>query len=499
MLTKKDLLQITAKGMSVEDVNEQLERFKEGFPPLPVTKPAKINKGILRLTEDDIKKYLNIFETKKEAYKITKFTPASGAASRMFQHLYETMKSGSLNDKSKEFFLHIKKFAFYPKLSEIIDSAGKDIDELLTKQDFKTILEYLLTEKGMHMGNTPKALIPFHLYDKEVRTALEEHLVEAAHYATIKGKAGLHFTVSNEHKRQFMDLVKKVKSKYENRFGIQYDISYSEQNPNTDIIAANPDGTPFRTENGKLLFRPGGHGALLENMDQLDTDLTILKNIDNIIVDRDKEATYTYKKVLTGMAIEIAEKTADYVAKLKNETSDDTLEHIKQFVAGFMKLPGNFDTFSSEDKKTYLFNILHRPIRICGMVPSDEDTGGGPFWVKQEDGSEDIQIVETAQLDMDNPETLKKVKSATHFNPVDIVCYTKDHTGEPFDLMQFRDPETGFITKKSKDGKDLLAQELPGLWNGSMARWISVLIEVPPITFNPVKSVNDLLLPSHQG
>lgn len=500
MLSEKDIQQITAKGMSPEDVKEQLMHFKKGFPLLPIVEAVRPDTGLQQLSESTGKQFIETYETHKEQYSITKFTPASGAATRMFQHLYETLDSGTLSEKSQDFFSHLNQFAFYPTLSKVLQENGHKAEELLHKKNYQTLLTYLLTDKGMNLGATPKALIEFHRYGHETRTAIEEHLVEAAHYAVVNGKSQLHFTVSPEHRNRFISIIKKLKPQYEKKFNIRYEISFSEQSPNTDIVAAKPDKSPFRDASGKLLFRPGGHGALLQNLNALESDLIILKNIDNIIVDEFKETTYTYKKILTGIAIKTAQQTARYLQALDESIAhSELLDEIISFVSTFTRLPGSFSEQTNEEKTSQLRNLLDRPIRVCGMVPSDEDTGGGPFWVKQSGNIEDMQIVETAQLNMKDPATLEKTKKATHFNPVDIVCYTKNYQGKPFDLMQYRDSRTGFITKKSKDGKDLLAQELPGLWNGSMAHWISLFVEVPAITFNPVKSVNDLLLPAHQG
>ncbi len=515
MFTAKDKEQFQSKGITPETVAQQIERFKTGFPFIRLAAPATAGKGIEVYDEKTVKELATYFDENKAAYEVLKFVPASGAASRMFKKLFAFRESftGSREELEKleqendlqslgYFFKNLHKFAFYPLLSEALKKDGLDLEYLRKQKDYHTLLDYLLTGKGLGYGRLPKALLHFHLYPDGPRRAFEEHLVEAAHYATDKeGVARVHFTVSPEHQREFREAVESVREKYEKRFGVHFDITFSQQKPSTDTLAVDMNNRPFRNPDGSLLFRPGGHGALIENLNDLQGEIIFVKNIDNIVPDRLRETTYLYKKVIGGLLFRLQEKTFEYLDGLEDgNLSEAELEEIKTFAAGALHIfiPPAYEGYDKMEKIDFLFGKLNRPMRVAGMVKNEGEPGGGPFWVLNDDDELSLQIVESSQINFDDPEQKAMVARATHFNPVDLVCGVRNFKGEPFDLREFVDPQTGFISIKSKDGRDLKAQELPGLWNGAMADWITLFVETPLITFNPVKTINDLLRPQHQ-
>lgn len=489
-----------------EDVERQLEYFRRGFPAIDIIRNVTVDDGIRRMEEEEKKRYVELYESGSKSLTIQKFVPASGAATRMFKSLFSYLSSTSpsLSDHPdvEEFMFNLKDFAFYEDLAKVFKKSDTSLEEALAKEEYAIILHALLDEEGLNYGFLPKGLIKFHRYDDESRTAAEEHLVEAAEYAVAAGrKVHIHFTVSPQHRRYFDALMDKVKDRYEKTYDVKYDITYSEQNPGTDTIAVDFDNNPFRDENGDILFRPGGHGALLENLDNMDGDVVMIKNIDNVVPDHLKPVTIKYKKVLGGVLLDVQEKLFTYQRQLDeqeltSELAGEMVTFLKEEV--FYVVSEGFATQTSEEKQRQLKAILHRPIRVCGMVVNTGAPGGGPFWVRNGDGSVSLQIVESAQIDMDNPTQKQMMEDAGYFNPTDVVCGLKNYKGESYDLMSFRDNDTGFITEKSLGGKKLKALELPGLWNGSMANWNTIFVEVPATTFNPVKSVNDLLKKEHQ-
>ena len=446
--SQQDLEQLAARGISVEKAEAQLECFRNGFPELDIVAPASTKKGILAPKRAEQDAYIAAWEQYlKEGHKILKFVPASGAASRMFKNLFQYLEDGIETPFIQDFLAHKDLFAFGPQL------AGKEGQEAV---------RYLLYD--MHYGDLPKGLLLFHKYRDGARTPALEHLVEGAQYCKGEGEKPtvyLHFTVSHDHLPLFRQHIADNLKKFEDKYDVKYDVTFSEQLPSTDTLAANPDGTPFRTKDGKLLFRPGGHGALIENLNQQDADIVFIKNIDNVVPDRLKKDTIRYKQILAGVLV---------------------TEQKRVFEA--LKDPN----LSDEERAK-----LNRPIRVCGVVKNTGEPGGGPFLVREADGSISCQILESTQIS--DPELMKQ---STHFNPVDLVCAIRDYEGNPFDLPRYVDPQTGFISNKSKDGKELLALELPGLWNGAMSRWNTIFVEVPVSTFNPVKTVNDLLREQHQ-
>jgi hypothetical protein len=515
MILQTDIKVFQELGIDIKKIEHQIENFKTGFPFVNLLKPAVFKDGITIFDTQQIEQYSNIFEENIRNRKVMKFVPASGAASRMFQNLFsfrEKFKGEDKdiqafeNDKSfnsvYKFITEIKKFAFYNDLKEIMAANQLKIEECIQNRDYNNIINYLLDEKGLAYGSLPKGLLKFHHYADSSRTAIEEHLVEAAIYTkNADNISSIHFTLSPEHIERFIAHINSVKEIYEKKFNVLFDISYSVQKSSTDTVAVDLNNEFFRDVDGKLLFRPGGHGALIENLNDLKGDIVFIKNIDNIVPDKLKDQTYLYKKVIGGYLLSLQHNIFQYLHLLEkedveNEKLDEIIIYSNQFL--MISFPENFDTFSQKDKIHYLYNRLNRPIRICGMVKNEGEPGGGPFWVMNSKGESSLQIVESSQININNTVQNKIYKAATHFNPVDLVCGVKNYKGDVFDLNEFIDPSTGFISIKSKDGRNLKAQELPGLWNGAMAEWISIFIEVPIITFNPVKTINDLLRVEHQ-
>lgn len=478
MFTKEDFVQMEEHGLTPAALETQLKNFREGFPFLPVTRAASCGDGIRVLDAAGIEQAAARYDRAKESLRVVKFVPASGAATRMFKDLFEFVREGRRTAVVGELLANRRRFAFWPELRTII---GDDADELRTVEN--------IVAEGLRYGETPKGLVSFHRYGDEVRKAVEEHLVEGAQYAAAGGEVKIHFTVSPEHLTRFEALLAEKIPGYESRFGVKYRISFSVQDPSTDTLAVNPDCTPFRRADGRLLFRPAGHGALIGNLGKIDADIVFVKNIDNVTTDARRSDTVLYKKALAGVLLALQERIFEYLMAL--EVPGAELEPIAAFIENELcvKLPKDYGT-------ALLRQVLDRPIRVCGMVRNEGEPGGGPFWVAGADGLETLQIAESNQI---APEKRELMRSATHFNPVDLVCSFRTSKGGRFDLREFVDPATGFISCKSDGGRELLAQELPGLWNGAMARWNTVFVEVPITTFSPVKVVTDLLRPEHQG
>lgn len=505
MLSPKDLEQIERKGISEEQIEKQLEEFKTGFPFLKLEAAASVGNGILSTSAEDVNRYTEAWNTyKAEEKKIVKFVPASGAASRMFKNMFAFLTADyevPTTDFEKVFFNSITKFAFYPALNDICKkNEGKDIYALIAEGDYKAVVANLLESKGLNYGQLPKGLLLFHTYEDGARTPLEEHLVEGALYADSNNMVHIHYTVSPEHRALFEAKVAETKQKYENEYNVKYDITFSEQKPSTDTIAVNPDDTPFRNSDGTLLFRPGGHGALIENLNEIPADIVFIKNIDNVVPDRLKADTVTYKQVIAGVLISLQKKAFEYLELLdKGTCTHNELEEIVNFVQNELCCrKHDIKELNDDDLTTYLKKKLNRPMRVCGVVKNVGEHGGGPFLTYNQDGTVSLQILESSQIDKTNTEYMKMFTEGTHFNPVDLVCAIKNYKGEKFNLPDFVDHTTGFISSKSKNGKELKALELPGLWNGAMSNWNTVFVEVPLSTFNPVKTVNDLLREQHQ-
>ena len=477
MFTEKDLSQIERHGLTPEAVESQLENFRRGFPYLKVVRAASPADGVRMASEAEIDAAVARYEAAAAGTKVVKFVPASGAATRMFKELFEFVNEDKRGKGIDTLLGRIGEFAFWPELQAVLPAGADD----------KATVRAIVGE-GLNYGGKPKGLVTFHAYPEGARKAVEEHLVEGAAYAVSDGVVRIHFTVSPEHRAGFEALLAEKVPVYEARFGVKYDISFSVQKPSTDTVAVNPDNTLFRQDDGTLLFRPAGHGALIENLNEIDADVVFIKNIDNVTTDANRGDTVRYKKALAGMLLALQERTFGYLRALRAGTADTA--EVAAFVEEQLcvKLPEHCDA-------ALLEALLDRPIRVCGMVRNEGEPGGGPFWVANPDGTESLQIAESSQI---APEDMPLMQSATHFNPVDLVCGVRDSAGGKFDLRQYTDPSTGFISSKSAGGRPLRAQELPGLWNGAMARWNTVFVDVPVSTFSPVKVVQDLLCPQHR-
>ena len=505
MLTEKDLKQIAQKGISEEKLNNQLEQFKTGFPFLRLEAAAAVGRGITSPDEILRQQFIEAWDKyKAEGKKVVKFVPASGAASRMFKDMFAFVDADydvPTTPFEKQYFENIKKFAFYDALDAVcLKNEGKGIEALMAEGNYKAVAAQMLKAEGLNYGQLPKGLLLFHNYPEGPRTPMEEHLVEGALYVASNGEAHVHFTVSHEHMDLFKAKVAEKADGYASKFGIKYDISFSEQKPSTDTVAANADNTPFRNDDGSLLFRPGGHGALIENLNEIDADVIFVKNIDNVVPDRLKEDTVEWKQVIAGVLVTLQQKAFDYLRLL--DTGSYTHEQIEEMIRFVQqdRCCRKADIKELEDAELviYLRKKLNRPMRVCGVVKNAGEPGGGPFLTYNQDGTVSLQILESSQIDKSNKEYLEMFTQGTHFNPVDLVCAVKDYKGNAFNLPDYVDKTTGFISSKSKNGKELKALELPGLWNGAMSDWSTIFVEVPLSTFNPVKTVNDLLREQHQ-
>ena len=505
MFTQKDLQQIRSKGISIDEINQQIRHFQNGFPPADITMPATPGKGIMLLNEGTQEHYRNVFLDNGPDNRIIRFIPASGAASRMFKTLYSALDhlEGSTAADQREwisankelagFFSKLDRYPFYEDLA-----VGKD-------EEPARILAALLGKDGLQYGSKPKGLLKFHRYsERDRRTAFEEHLREAVKYC--EGRDGIvriHLTVSPDHLDGFQTEAARILPLIEREKGVSIDLSFSFQKPETDTIAVNPANEPFRRQDGSLLFRPGGHGALIRNLDALDGDLVFISNIDNVAPDRTKNLRVEQKQVLGGVLLEIRSKIFYYLQQLDGEEKpvksrlDSMVTYLHERLG--IAIPEMLETWDVNELKHWLIATMNRPIRVCGMVRNEGEPGGGPFYVRKESGEVSLQIVESSQIDLENREKAEIVKGSTHFNPVDLVCSLRDYRGEKFNLKNFVDPNTGFISEKSEGGRPLKALELPGLWNGSMAGWLTLFVDVPVETFSPVKTVFDLYRKEHRA
>ena len=506
MFDEKDLEQFKKKGTDADKVKAQLELIKNGFPFLELDAAASVGNGIIAVDENKCNNYIRTWDAYcSTGHSITKFVPASGAASRMFKDLFAFLDGNSDKPSTnfeKAFFEGIDKFAFYNDLdAACIRNEGKSVRELMECGNFKAVVSNLLQDKGLNYGSLPKGLLKFHSYGATARTPLEEHMAEGAMYASgADGKVHIHFTVSPEHRELFKALAESSSQSMSKRYGAAYSISFSEQKPSTDTVAAAADGTPFRNPDGSILFRPGGHGALIENLNDLDTDIVFIKNIDNVVPDHLKTDTVTYKKLLAGILVTVQAKVFEYLKLIDSgKYTDENLKQIADYVNGILCCRSkDLDKLDSTQLADWLKSKLNRPIRVCGMVKNVGEPGGGPFLAYNSDGTVSLQILESSQIDLNDPRKEEMFTNGTHFNPVDLVCAVRDYKGNRFHLPDYVDKATGFISSKSKNGRELKALELPGLWNGAMSDWNTLFVEVPLSTFNPVKTVNDLLRPQHQ-
>lgn len=508
-----DFEQIKVHGISLYKIESELLLFQSGIPKIYLEKPATINDGILKLSKEEFQKFANHFDSKKSNLKLKKFVPASGAATRMFKFLNEFLNEFDIEnetinayinrkkDRNLSIFLAgIEKFPFYEEVKSKVKSLVDNYYSLESHEKSYHFIKTMLAAEHFDFANKPKGALNFHKYDTHIATPLEEHLNECVFYAESNKVSNLHFTVSEHHENLFQKIVDDVKEKVENESNTKLNIGFSYQDKSTDTIAVDMQNKPFRNEKSELVFRPGGHGALINNLNTLDSDIIFVKNIDNVIQNHIEDITL-YKKGLAGILLEFQQKVFEILTVIDNqEINETTIQATIDFMQNKLNIDvlDDFYKYTLEGKMDYIKTILNRPIRVCGMVKNEGEPGGGPFWVKSAKGNVSLQIVESSQVDTQNPEQVEILAKATHFNPVDLVCATKNYKGEKFDLTEFIDHSSGFIVHKNNKGKELKSYELPGLWNGAMAKWITVFVEVPLITFNPVKTVNDLLKPAHQ-
>ena len=518
MFNEKDIQQMNIHGISLEETERQVILFETARPYLKLAGPCIPGKGIAVFDREEQKALMALYEKEKQKRSCIKFVPASGAASRMFKVLSGYLnqpgeieqnavtreaQAGQASAKQLLIFMEgFTRFAFFQDLSLTLSKKGMSMEDLLQKGLFRDIISLLLKEEGLGYAALPKGLLMFHGYPDANRTAFEEHLVEAVAYACdAANRCSMHFTVSPEHLKRFQVCLNKTGPIFEDQFQVTYEVGFSMQKAATDTLAVDLENQPFRLANGRLLFRPGGHGALLENLNDLQGDIVFIKNIDNVVPDYLKNETYAWKKITGGYLISIQNRISHYMKELASgSTATGFLNTATAFLENdlLIAMPPDMKTADPDEQRRWIMNRLDRPVRVCGMVKNTGEPGGGPFWVEGKSGEKSLQIVETAQIDPGDDVQQDMLAGSTHFNPVDLVCGVRDWRGEPFDLREYVDPETVFISMKSMDGKELKALEHPGLWNGAMAHWITLFVEVPAITFNPVKTVNDLLRKEHQ-
>lgn len=515
MFSDKDFQQIKSKGISIDEVNAQVNRLKDGMSFSELVAAATIGRGIEAYDKIETQKLIDLYEAKQNEYSIIKFVPASGAATRMFKFLFQFLKNFKSSKESIEkyaerkndalisvFTENLENFPFYNEVISNVRKTNPEYEAFTEDEKYLLFIKTMLAPKGLNYSALPKGLLPFHKYENQVKTAFAEHLFESTLYASSNGKANLHFTVSKNHQLYFSNELSRISEALEKQTNTTFNVSFSYQNEATETVALTKKDDVFRNEDGSILFRPAGHGALLENLNNLDNDIIFIKNIDNIVVSEKNIEVSNYKKLLAGVLIEAQQKVFDYLNKLDAGNLDDTdFKVIALFLRYRLNVPIaiDFEEYTDREKEIYLKDKLNKPLRVCGMVKNQGEPGGGPFWVKDQDGNTSLQIVEFAQINFSKKNQQSIVYKATHFNPTDLVCGVKNYKGEKFDLTKFVDPEAAFITTKTQNGVDIDALELPGLWNGSMAYWNSIFVEVPLETFNPVKTVNDLLKPVHQA
>lgn len=516
-LDESMIAELGSKGIEPGTVRAQIDTFVKGIPPVELARSCTPGDGIQSI-DDRIDGLTALFDESSSDRAIVKFVPASGAASRMFRELHAVLGLGgdiTREDLTKQseagdevaaasikFIDGIRKFAFFPELASSLEREGHDLEALLRDKRYREIISHTVNAHGLNYSSLPKGIIKFHSYGDYARTAFEEHLAEAVHYSKGEGElARVHFTLSPEHEEAVKSLIASVKSFYQDE-GVSIDVTYSRQKPSTDTIAVDMDNRPFIDEDGSLVLRPGGHGALIENLNELECDTVFIKNIDNVVPDRIKGETYSYKKALGGYLVELEQMVYALIRELDRGYSEESVNEAISILGRkglTIELPEYMTDAIDTEKAMYYRARLLSPIRVCGVVRNEGEPGGGPFWVRGVDGTLSKQIVESSQVDMDNDTQRAVWESSTHFNPVDLVCSVRDYSGNAFDLTQYVDRGAGFISYKSRGGRELKALELPGLWNGAMAYWNTVFVEVPLITFNPVKTVLDLLRDEHQN
>jgi hypothetical protein len=517
LFTKADLEQMKQLGITEEEARRQMAILEKGPRLVSLQRPCTPGDGIIVLNTKDQSRLLALWEETAAKGRFSVFLPASGAATRMFAFLQRirnqldrvtldkiAKKSSEMSSDRRDlqvFMESLREFAFFEPLAEVMDRAGISLPDQLNSGDYTVILDFLIEAQGLNYASLPKGLIPFHRYSDHYRTALEEHLVEAIHtLRDDKQCCRVHFTVAPENEKEVENHGREAAARYTERFGVQYELSFSLQSPATNTLAVDYKNRPFRRPDGSLLFRPGGHGALLQNLNRCQGDIVFIKNIDNVVNDDRRDLVIHHQRILAGMLVELQDAIFSYLRGLRaGSIGDQGIQEVLEFVTRHLgaSLSEDFMSCSQEEKVSRLFRLLHRPLRVCGMVKHRGEPGGGPFWVEDTAGRLSLQIVENAEIDQDSSEQVVIFGASTHFSPVQIVCGLRDYMGQPFDLAQFADSEAVFVTRKTEYARELKALEFPGLWNGGMAYWNTVLVEIPEETFNPVKTINDLLRPGH--
>ncbi len=508
MLSTKDLKQLADKGISELQFQSQIENFEKGFPYANLAGAATVGDGIVHFSPEEVQEYANYFDTNKTDLSMVKFVPASGAASRMFKDLIDLEQKYDASEKKIGFAGMIRcldkvaQMALAKELNEVLLRDGMELKLLVDQKKYTDIARYILQPCGLNYQRKPKAMLAFHKYGEEVRTSFEEHLVEGAAYAQMTDKTvHLHFTISPEHRAMFEEKVANIVPIFEERYGVRYDIQFSEQMSKTDMVALDQDGNLVRNTDGSILLRPGGHGALIENLNQLDVDMIFIKNIDNVTTDALRPTTYLYKKALAGYLLMVQQTVFEALHQLESlSVNESMLSNIEGYASKVLNIRFSMTYYSRSmrERVSYLARKLNRPIRVCGMVKNEGEPGGGPYWVRNERGHSSLQIIEASQIDFNNRFQVDMVKQASHFNPVDLICAVRNYKGNKFNLKNYIDKNTGFISKKKQNGIAMTIQELPGLWNGAMANWNTIFVEVPIETFTPVKTIEDLLRKEHQ-
>ncbi|MGX1928426.1 DUF4301 family protein [Flagellimonas sp. 2504JD4-2] len=508
-LSQQDLAQMEKKGISKEKVENQIATFKAGIPFVKLEKAAVVSDGILRFSADEQKELIQFFEDERGRMDLLKFVPASGAASRMFKAMFSFLDTYNAAEEKlsdyiertgdaavKQFSDTMENLPFYDLIMERISGKAANKDE-----EVYLFVKEMLVADGLDYGFYPKGLLPFHKYGSGTATPFEEHLKEASLYAKTDGKANLHFTISEQHDTMFKEEHTLAAPRVSEATDTTFEVTYSNQKPSTDTIAVDMENQPFKNSDGSLLFRPGGHGALIENLNDQDADVIFIKNIDNVVIDENLSEVANSKKMLAGVLRKAQTRAFGYAKAIENGTiSEGDAQEIKAFLEEELnvRFSKDYANLGLDEQVSILKDRLNRPLRVCGMVKNEGEPGGGPFWISDENGNISLQIIESAQVDLSDGQQASILKNSTHFNPVDLVCGIRNYKGEKYNLLDFVDVKQGFITGKTKEGKELKALELPGLWNGAMAFWNTIFVEVPLVTFNPVKTVNDLLKPTHQ-
>lgn len=512
MLTPDDHLDLLRRGISAFQVESQLQRLRHGVPPITIIRPCRVNDGIIQLRPDQFSHYQQQFETARQADRVSKFIPASGAATRMFNDLLKYLsEEGSSESPSNQAptlphavdkaWNRLQDFPFIPDLEAYLHGQGQAPPTSLHSHDLNTILQTVLWTPGLGYAELPKALLPFHRYPDEPRTSLQEHVHEAIRYQTDTAQpVKIHLTVSPQYEQVIKDHLDVIHQSLDKQ-GWKLELTVSIQKPSTDTVALNADNQPFRADDGTLVFRPGGHGALLENLNDYQGDIVFISNIDNVVPEHLKDPIVEWRKALGGYLVELQQHVFHHIQQLSSMPANaNSVQQAEGCILQelLLPLPQSYRELALPDQATLLKQYLDRPIRICGVVQNTGDPGGGPFWVAHPEDAPSRQIVEQSQVNPDSEAQQKLFASGTHFNPVDLVCGVRDFQGNPFNLLEFVDPGTGFIGMKSHQGRPLKALEWPGLWNGGMAHWITIFVEIPRTNFNPVKTFLDWLHPAHQ-